>query len=240
MPPSIKARLRDYARGSLRRHLLSAWAVILGGVLVVHVTMTLLYLTPENPLKVKFSSELDTWMNPHFAQRWSLFAPELRRDDRRLFVQCRLRHRDGTLEDTPFQDVEERHLAAKRNFKFTPHDRLHRVTNATTIALFGESGDREHIEQLVAQHPDDDRFKALQEMFDLEQQQQFESGLRLMGRVSAAECDRMYGHGRTVATRARIVMSKIPKFSDRNRGFVAESPTAIRLMWLPYEEVSAL
>ena len=121
-----------------------------------------------------------------------------------------------------------------------PEDRLHRVTNATTIALFGEASDREAVDKLIAQHPEDERFKALKDMYDAEQQAQFEQGLHLVGRVSAAECDRMYGHGRTVATRARIVMSKIPKFSDRNRGFVAESPTAIRLVWLPYEEVSAL
>lgn len=232
-------RIRSALRAHWKRYLVMSWATVLAAALVFHFSMTLLYLTPDNPLRVRVAGIVEGYMNPLFAQRWSLFAPDLARDDRRFYVQCRLTDTDGSFHDSPFQDVETFRLEAKRTRKFTEQDRLHRVTNAIPLTMFGESGDRERFQKLIERHPEDERYKVLMDLFENEQRTQFEYGMRLASRAASAECDRMYGSGNTIATRVRIVIAKIPKFSERENGTV-EAPTAIKLLWTPYEDVASL
>jgi len=232
-------RIRAALRARWRAYLVTTWLAVLVAALVFHFGMTLLYLTPDNPLRVRYAKHIEGYMNPYFAQRWSLFAPDLARDDRRFYVQCRLANDDGSFHDTPFQDVETFRIEAKRNRKFTEHDRLHRVTNAVPLTMFGESGDRERFQKVIDRHPEDERYKVLIELFEAEQRAQFEHGMRIASRVASAECDRMYGRGRTLATRVRIVIAKFAKFSERHSGDF-ESPSAVKLMWTPYEDVAPL
>ncbi|MCI0766704.1 DUF5819 family protein [Bacillus sp. TL12] len=41
-----------------------------------HMTMTLLYNSPVNPVKIKLNNIINSYMEPLFAQNWQLFAPD--------------------------------------------------------------------------------------------------------------------------------------------------------------------
>lgn len=51
-------------------------AVAVAGLFVVHVVCTALYLLPRNPLSAAWDGPVRAYMEPLFAQRWLLFAPE--------------------------------------------------------------------------------------------------------------------------------------------------------------------
>ena len=44
-------------------------------IMLFHASMTVLYNSPINPIKVKLGFIIDNYMNPLFSQNWNLFAP---------------------------------------------------------------------------------------------------------------------------------------------------------------------
>ena len=67
-----------------------------------------------------------------------------------------------------------------------------------------------------------------------------DEGRRLLERVASAECDRLYGVGRTRATRVRIVVVEPPPFSQRRLPDEAGATSNVDLDWAPYEPTSTL
>ena len=53
-----------------------AVAAAVGAVFAIHVACTALYLLPHNPMTRYFLGPVNAYMEPLFAQRWLLFAPE--------------------------------------------------------------------------------------------------------------------------------------------------------------------
>jgi hypothetical protein len=79
--------------------------VSLALALLIHFGMTLAYLTPINPLKLRFARLIDGYMNPLFQQNWRLFAPEPLSDTRIIMAACRVRKEDGGTVETGWNDI---------------------------------------------------------------------------------------------------------------------------------------
>src|ERR1700735_1105585 len=57
------------------RGLVALVALLVTGIVGVHLFATFLYNAPLNPVSQKYAGPLHTWMTPIFAQNWQLFAP---------------------------------------------------------------------------------------------------------------------------------------------------------------------
>jgi hypothetical protein len=62
-------------------------AVVVGW-LVVHFTLTLLYVSPLNPIKIPAMPLLNKTIGTYFPQNWSLFAPNPLTTDQSILVHC--------------------------------------------------------------------------------------------------------------------------------------------------------
>jgi hypothetical protein len=56
--------------------------------LFVHFTLTLAYVLPVNPIKVRHMGILDRTIGTYFQQNWSLFAPNPLSNDQALIARC--------------------------------------------------------------------------------------------------------------------------------------------------------
>ena len=57
------------------RGLVAVVALLVAGIVGVHLCATFLYNSPANPISQKYAGPLRTWMTPIFTQNWQLFAP---------------------------------------------------------------------------------------------------------------------------------------------------------------------
>lgn len=57
------------------RGLVAVAAVLVAGVVALHLSATFLYNAPANPVSQKYAGPLRAWMTPVFSQNWQLFAP---------------------------------------------------------------------------------------------------------------------------------------------------------------------
>src|SRR3712207_5577325 len=99
---------------------------LLGLVLLCHFGMTLAFLMPLNPTKVRIQHHVGAYMQPFFVQDWHLFAPDPVKDTRVLTVACQLRQPDGTYRVTDWADVSTPLRQARQRNRFSPADRLDR------------------------------------------------------------------------------------------------------------------
>jgi hypothetical protein len=223
---------------TLPRLTLALLPALLGLALAFHFAMTLAYLTPLNPLKLRFYQPVTAYMQPFFVQNWHLFAPDPIRDTRVLTVACRLRQPDGTVAETGWADVSTPFRRARQANRFTPADRMDRPQSGAVHAVFN----RDETLMVLQKHrrdedPDYDRL--LEELGRAEGRQR-EEALTVLNRIASAHCDRLYGPDRTVEVRPRVVVLQFPRFSDRDRPDSDGELTYQLLDWAPYQRVAPL
>lgn len=112
----------------------TAVAVIVGGVLVVHIVCTALYLLPQNPLTGYWSEPVHRYMEPLFAQRWLLFAPEPATNSLKLWsrYQC-----GGSW--TRWRDPAAPLLATHQRNRLSPTGKLLYISNSLARDLSSTS-----------------------------------------------------------------------------------------------------
>lgn len=201
--------------------------------LTFHFGMTLLYLTPVNPIKMATEGPIAAYMLPWFEQRWELFAPSPASTSRVLLVACRTQ--DGEA-DPPWHDVTTPLLEAKYAYRVTPSDRLHRVVQAATAMVLGLK--RPIIDKMRAR-PDD--FKDDLIAIDKSDETRVGMGERTLTRIGSSYCDRLLGAGRTTEVRARIVLRDLPPYSRRTDDERTGKVRVFDLEWQPHQQgVAAL
>jgi len=100
--------------------------------LVVHFTLTALYVMPPNPINMSVQPLLATTIGTYFAQNWSLFAPDPIMADEALLVRC---VGDGAAPRAPSEaftlgawyDVSTPFWKRFQRNRFSPYDRLVRA-----------------------------------------------------------------------------------------------------------------
>ncbi len=112
----------------------TAVAVVVGVVLGIHVVCTALYLLPQNPLTGYWSEPVQRYMEPLFAQRWLLFAPEPATNSLKLWSRYEC---DGTW--TRWRDPAAPLLEIHQRNRLSPTGKLLYISNSLARDLSSTS-----------------------------------------------------------------------------------------------------
>jgi Family of unknown function (DUF5819) len=111
--------------------------------LVIHISLTIIYNMPMNPLKLSLNPLLNATIGTFFGQNWSLFAPNPVGEDYILLVQPRskLLSKDSSKIDTIWYNTSSTLWLRFQKNRFSAYDRLARnQSNATRNVLNGSAG----------------------------------------------------------------------------------------------------
>jgi hypothetical protein len=215
-----------------------ALALLVGGAIATHFTLTAAYVAPPSPLKLAMQPAFDAYMEPYFAQRWSLFAPDPVTDMRELLLSCRVRNDAGAIEETPFTDITAPLRAMKARYRLTPADGLARVQSGALHLVFGAP---EEITKKALEVPEEqapDGVKRWREELNEDSKRKRKEGERMVARIGSAECDRLYGRGRTTQVRVRMAVVLPRPYSARNDATVERTVRFKDFDWADYERVA--
>ncbi|MBD1373138.1 hypothetical protein IC620_12310 [Hazenella sp. IB182357] len=98
---------------------------------VGHLMFTVLYLTPFNPVKAKYSFVINGYMEPVFSQNWRLFAPNPASTNNKFLVRAEFR--GGKKSD--WLDLTTFMIKKNHNNRFTPYNRLVRIQRGAFTSL---------------------------------------------------------------------------------------------------------
>ncbi len=132
------------------------------GVLAMHFAMTMAYLTPLNPVKLRLMPVVEGYIRPFFEQRWTLFAPDVEAMTRYVLVSCRGEDAQGVVQEQPWVNITLPLHELKQRYRLTPADRLDRAQTVgisqltpndddVTKKLLSKPADTEQYRQAVAQ-----------------------------------------------------------------------------------------
>jgi ribosomal protein S18 acetylase RimI-like enzyme len=223
---------------SLAVHI-TRWApVVMGLVLVIHFALTLAYLTPLNPLKLRVHSLVSAYMEPFFAQRWSLFAPNLEAKARYLLVSCRTQDAQGLTQERPWMDITRPLRELKQRHRLTPADRLDRAQFAGFKMI--QSEDDESIRRLLEKPNDSEAYRQAVATVEQQRARVRKLGTQLMTRVASAACASLYPDTHVLEVRVRVAITKSPPFSKRTEPDTSGETSYVELPWQPYEATEVL
>lgn len=120
--------------------------------LAVHFTLTLAYVLPINPIKVKHVGLLDRTIGTYFQQNWSLFAPNPLSNDQALIARCLSADEAavaerGQLPTDGWRDLSTPFWTHFQQNRFSAYDRLVRPqSNAIREYMAGSHGLQEWYE----------------------------------------------------------------------------------------------
>jgi len=207
-------------------------------LLIVHFGATAIYLTPANPVKLRLLPAIQSYIEPLFTQKWELFAPDPLVDTRLLLLSCRLPSPGGGDVDTPWSDMTTPLLETSYHHRFSFANRIYRAQHAS-VQLIYQANDP-LVDRILALKDDSPDFHALTSELGHERLAQMARGKRLLVRTASAECDRLYGVGRTHAVRVRMVQVKAPPFSQRQLPNDAGETKYVDFDWGAYERLPSL
>ncbi|MFN4294262.1 MAG: DUF5819 family protein [Thermoflexales bacterium] len=222
-----------------RRIVIRSLLLLIGfGVLCIHFAFVVAYLAPLNPIKLQFHAVIQRYIEPYFVQSWQLFSPDPVRDTRVWTVACKLRNEDGTTRISEWVDISSPYWAARQRNRFTPEDRLDRAQSSAIQIIFGRD---DLLKQLESKRDrSDESFKALLKELDEADRKHRENGIRLINRIASAHCDQLYGMGRTLEVRARLIRLEFPRYSERFLPDSAGKREFFVLDWAPHQSVAPI
>ncbi|MEC3884048.1 DUF5819 family protein [Halobacillus sp. HZG1] len=97
-----------------------------------HLMFTVLYLTPFNPVKAKYSFAINGYMEPVFSQNWRLFAPNPASTNNKFLVRAEFK--GG--EKTDWLDLTTFMIEKNQDNRFTPYNRLVRIQRGAFTSLY--------------------------------------------------------------------------------------------------------
>jgi hypothetical protein len=198
-------------------------ACVLAAVLMLHFTATFLYVTPRNPVRLRFEHWLHAYMSPFFVQGWQMFAPGPFFEDRRLLVRARVRDGSGHSHVTEFHDVNAREESKSRLWRshgfYFPEE---------TITLLAGNDPRVAVRDIIRT----ERLPAPATVADIRARKQAAEFARALASAAAV---RQWGDG-VEAVQLRMVARTLPRWDQRDR----ERPSheSYDLWWMPRMEVS--
>jgi len=97
--------------------------------LVTHFTLTVAYVMPINPIKIRHMRLLDMTIGTYFQQNWSLFAPNPLSNDQALIARCLSAEEgaaagEGRLPVNGWHDLSTPFWARFQQNRFSAYDRL--------------------------------------------------------------------------------------------------------------------
>ena len=227
---------REQRDGAARARFGSRLAVasVVAAVLVAHFTVTLLYLTPLNPIKARFLDRVNGYMSPYFTQTWELFGPNPNGRMKDVWISCRLG--DGpTATETAWYDITTPMMRVHHAYRLSAAQRLLRAETPTYQLFLPEDQVLKTIRKLPKS--DHDAQEAVRQI-EAARDKEFKLGLRIAGRFASGYCDRLFGNGRASAVRTRVLFQEPPEFRNRSEPNGWPEPRVYDTEWLPYERVA--
>ncbi|GHG71887.1 DUF5819 family protein [Comamonas sp. JC664] len=226
-----------------RRRLLAQWFIRVAPIglallLAVHFGVTLAYLTPINPLKLRVFQPVKGYMEPFFSQRWTLFAPNVVAQSRALLVSCRTEDAHRVVREHPVVDITQPLRDLKRRHRLTPADRLDRAQITGVTMLHAQ--DDEAARRLLKKPEDTPAYREAVAAVEQERKVRREHGTRLLARVASAACRGLHPNDKILEVGIRIATLKAPPFSRRMEPEEAGETTYSDLPWQPYEATETL
>jgi hypothetical protein len=212
--------------------------VLLLSALGIHFLMTLAYLTPLNPMKLRYDTANQAYMQPFFSQNWQLFAPNPANDTRILMVACRVQNETGETTTMTWSDISTPLRAMYNENRFSPADRLDRLQVGTMRSVFRHDPLLDKLKESEAAENSElgEMVKRLEEQRERDR----ERSITILNRIGAAHCDRMYGEGNTSEVRVRMAINTFPRFSQRHLPDEAGKLEYYTFDWAPYERVASM
>jgi hypothetical protein len=96
---------------------------------LAHFALTALYVSPTNPLKLRYNIFLGQTTGRFFQQNWSLFAPSPVTSNQRMLVRC-LSLKEATSDSLPsdgWYDITTPLITRHQQNRFSAYDRLNRT-----------------------------------------------------------------------------------------------------------------
>jgi hypothetical protein len=228
------------------RHRLAVLGVasICGATLLAHFGLTVLYLTPLNPVRLIYGKYAEAYMQPFFKQRWSLFAPNPPLDNRSIALRCRVADPAGVRE-TDWIELDQMVIKVRRKNLFSPVERLGRVNRVILSSALGTRNEmvalfKEKIARKLPGQPNGEAF-ADDEKLDLyqnvaesiaaEEQRVREATRPFIDRVGSSYCEAFFGSGRVLASQFLIVNHRFPRYSERAQPDDHGEKKAFTLTW---------
>ena len=93
--------------------------------MIFHLTMTAIYLSPPNLLKIEYIDLAQKYMGPFFKQNWHLFSPDPGFSSSKLWLRCQDNNKKWSHWADPFSKV----LTSHHQNRFNGSGNLFRVYN---------------------------------------------------------------------------------------------------------------
>lgn len=217
------------------KKLIRALPAVLLGVLAMHFTVTMAFLTPLNPVKLRLMPALEGYMMPFFQQRWTLFAPHVEAQTRYVLVACRGEDAQGTAQEKSWVNITLPLHELKQRYRLTAADRLDRAQTVGVGLLTPD--DDEVTSKLLSKPSDTDQYRQAVAAVEKQREHTRQQGARVLRRVASAACSTLYPALRTREVRVRIATIKAPPFSQRMESEASGDTSYMELPWQPAEEV---
>ncbi|MFE8605508.1 DUF5819 family protein [Archangium violaceum] len=205
------------------------------GVLAMHFAMTMAYLTPLNPVKLRLMPVVEGYIRPFFEQRWTLFAPNVDALTRYVLVSCRGEDAQGVVQEQPWVNITLPLHELKQRYRLTPADRLDR---AQTVGISQLTPDDDEVtKKLLSKPADTEQYRQAVAHVERQREHTKRLGSRVLGRVASSACASLYPSLRMQQVRVRMATIKAPSFSQRMESEATGDTNYTELPWQPYEEV---
>jgi hypothetical protein len=208
---------------------------LLIGILALHFSLTMAFLTPLNPVKLRLLPVLESYINPFFSQRWSLFAPNVEARTRYILVSCRGEDAQGITHEQPWVNITLPLHELKQRYRLTPADRLERAQLAGLNQI--ELEDDEVSRKLMDKPEDTDQYRKAVAFIEQQREGRKRTGTRLLRRVASLACATLHPSLRMREVRVRMATITAPPFSQRMKTEAPGDTHYAELPWQPYEEM---
>lgn len=104
-------------------------AGILYSLLIFHFLALFVYQLPANPINHRFKIELESYINPYFSQKWSLFSPNPANSNQAIQVRF-ISYKNSEITNSSWIDIVTPLLKEKSNNFWTPTQRPLKFLNS--------------------------------------------------------------------------------------------------------------
>jgi hypothetical protein len=194
---------------------LSVWLTLIATVLVTaavtgHISILLLYNSPDNYAKIKFDAAVNAYVGKLLFQRWNFFAPNPIAENEYLLARAR----DAHGATTPWINVTKVLIRDLQSDRFSPYEFM--LTGVSNGVL--DMPSRYDAGKLAKQHVD---LSLL-------------NGFRQLIRTGASLLSSQYPDAPFSEIQIAFLYDPLPKFSDRAKPSASEKASVQVFSWQRY------
>jgi hypothetical protein len=201
--------------------------------------LTVLYLSPLNPIKAALMVPIQQHTRDLFAQNWSLFAPDPLHNNTALLVSCKT----SDQEQSDWYNINRGMIEAFHKQPMGPYARLSRIDLAA-IRFYQGFADptTEQTRLQLCEHDPNNQACTRQDENSLSYKK---IGKEILARLGSAACVQINRKDHNnikplTEVKLRVLFATVKPYSERNRKDWMPSVSGFETDWLPYEQVAPI